>query len=201
MVAAIEAYFVTLRDAGCFPDDPVALTYEDGNGLFYSGEALLHTTGSWLAGDIEEAMPDSEIGFVPFPAIDGGTGRVWVSGVGSAWYITSNADHPDEAAAFVDHLFSQESAEMWIGGSRYLVPVDVDLSNVDLGPLFGSIIESVRNAEAEGVQFGYNIGVFVPAEFNEAMDSGFQGVLVGDKTAEEQAADLQAAWEEGTAGD
>ena len=51
-MTAIEAFFVTLRDAGCFPEDPVAIAYEDGNSLFYNGEALLHTTGSWLVGDI-----------------------------------------------------------------------------------------------------------------------------------------------------
>jgi raffinose/stachyose/melibiose transport system substrate-binding protein len=32
------------------------------------------------------------------------------------------------------------------------------------------------------------------------MLSGFQAILVGDKTPEQQAADLQAAWEEGMAG-
>src|SRR5215212_962705 len=53
IVTAIDAYFVTLRDAGCFPDDANAITYEDGNSFFYNGEALLHTTGSWLAGEIE----------------------------------------------------------------------------------------------------------------------------------------------------
>ena len=29
-------------------------------------------------------MPDYEVGFVPFPEIAGGKGRVWISGVGSA---------------------------------------------------------------------------------------------------------------------
>ena len=47
------------------------------------------------------------------------------------------------------------------------------------------------------MQFGYNIDVLAPPEFNEVMSSGFQAMLVGDKTAEQQAADLQAAWEEG----
>src|SRR5215217_6514309 len=48
IVTAIESFFVTLRDAGCFPEDPVAIPYADGNSLFSNGEALLDTTGSWL---------------------------------------------------------------------------------------------------------------------------------------------------------
>jgi raffinose/stachyose/melibiose transport system substrate-binding protein len=197
IVTAIEAFFVTLRDAGCFPEDPAAITYEDGNSLFYGGEALLHTTGSWLTGEIEEQMPDTEIGFVPFPEVEGGQGRVWISGVGSAWYITSSTDNPDEAAAFIDYLFSQEAAEKWIGVSRYFVPVDVDMANIEIGPLNKLIIDTLQTAGEEGVQFGYNVDVLAPPEFNTMMESGFQAILAGDKTPEQQAADLQAAWQEG----
>ena len=197
IVAAIEAFFVTLRDAGCLPEDSVAIPYDDGNSLFYNGEALLNMTGSWLVAEIEEFMPDYEVGFVPFPEIEGGVGRVWISGVGSAWYISAATQHPDEAAAFVDYLFSQEALEKWIGVSRYFVPVDADLANIDVSPLSSQIIETLQAAGGEGVQFGYNVDVLAPPEFNEAMSSGFQAMLVGDKTAEQQATDLQAAWEEG----
>jgi raffinose/stachyose/melibiose transport system substrate-binding protein len=197
MVTAIDAYFVTLRDAGCFAEDPVAINYDDGNSLFYNGEALLHTTGSWLIAEIEVQMPDFEVGFVPFPEIEGGQGRVWISGVGSAWYISAATQNPDEAAAFIDYLFSQEAVEQWIGISRYFVPVDVDMANIELGPLNAQVIETLQTAGDEGVQFGYNVDVLAPPEFNEMMESGFQAILVGDKTAEQQAADLQAAWEEG----
>ena len=197
IVAAIEAYFVTLRDAGCFPDDPAAIIYDDGNSLFYNGEALLHTTGSWLTTEIEKQMPDAEIGFVPFPELPGGKGRVWISGVGSAWFITSTAKNPDAAAAFVDYLFSQEAAEKWIGVSRYFVPIEVDMSNIEIGPLNKLIIETLQTAGDEGVQFGYNVDVLAPAQFNEEMQNGFQAILAGDKTPEQEAADLQATWEEG----
>jgi raffinose/stachyose/melibiose transport system substrate-binding protein len=196
IVAAIEAFFVTVRDAGCLPEDAVAIADADGNSLFYNGEALLHSTGSWMIAEFAENMPDAEVGFVPFPEIEGGQGRVWISGVGSAWYISAATQHPDEAAAFLDYLFSQEAVEKWVGVSRYFVPVDADLSNVDINPLSGLVIETLQSAGDEGVQFGYNIDVLAPPEFNEAMSSGFQAMLVGDKTAEQQAADLEAAWNE-----
>jgi raffinose/stachyose/melibiose transport system substrate-binding protein len=197
IVTAIEAFFVTLRDAGCFPEDPVAITYEDGNSLFTTGQALLHTTGSWQIGEWLEQMPDYEVGFVPFPEIEGGQGRVWISGVGSAWFITSTAQNPDAAAAFIEYLFSQEAVGAWITGSQYFVPVDVDLSNIEIDPLYQLVIETLQSASEEGVQFGYNVDVLAPPEFNDMMFSGFQAILVGDKTPEQQAADLQAAWEEG----
>ena len=197
IVTAIEAFFVTLRDAGCFPDDANAIGYDDGNSLFFSGQALLHTTGSWLVGDILEAMPDTEVGFVPFPEIEGGQGRVWISGVGSSWFISASSAHPDEAAAFIDYVYAQESLDRWVGENRFIVPVEVDLTNLEVDPLTMLIYDARRSAADEGVQFGYNVDVIAPPEFNDAMLNGFQAILAGDKTPEEQAADLQAAWEEG----
>lgn len=194
IVQAIAAYFVTLRDAGCFPDDAAAITYEDGNSLFYTGQSPLHTTGSWLTTEIEEQMPDQEIGFVPFPEIPGGKGRVWISGVGSAWFISSTAKNPDAAASFIDYLFSPPSVEKWLTVSRYFVPVQVDMANIEISPLNKLIVDTLQDKDAK---FGYNVDVLAPPQFNDEMQNGFQAILAGDKTPEQEAADLEAAWEEG----
>jgi raffinose/stachyose/melibiose transport system substrate-binding protein len=199
IATAIEAFFVTLRDAGCFPEDANAITYDDGNLLFFSGQALLHTTGSWLVGDIAEQMPDTEVGFVPFPALEGGHGSVWISGVGSAWFITASSAHPDEAAAFIDYMYSPESLAKWVGENRFFVPVEVDTSKIEVDALTASVLSVLQTAGDEGVQFGYNVDVVAPPAFNDMMQNGFQAILAGDKTPEQQAADLQTAWEEGMA--
>jgi hypothetical protein len=64
--------------------------------------------------------------------------------------------------------------------------------------LFGSILGEVQAASEQGTLFGSNVDVLAPPQFNEAMVSGFQGIIAGDKTPEELAAELQAAWDEGT---
>jgi raffinose/stachyose/melibiose transport system substrate-binding protein len=197
---AIDAFFVQMRDAGCFPEDANAIVYEDGNSLFYTGQALLHTTGSWLLENIESQMPDYEVGYVPFPLIEEDNEPTWLFGVGSAYFITTNSQHPDEAAKFIDYLFSQPAVEKWVGQSRYFVPVQFDASTLDLGPLNQEIIGILQGAGSGETQFGYNIDVLAPAAFNDMMLNGFQAILAGDKTPEQQAADLQAAWEEGMAG-
>ena len=200
IVTAIEAFFVDMRDAGCYSEDANAITYDDGNSLFLTGQSLLHTTGSWMIQDVERSMGDFEVGFVPFPEIAGGTGRLWVSGVGSAYYITSTTENPDEAAMFLDYLFSPEVvAQQWVGDARFVVPVQFDASALELSPLFRSMLDVLQTAAAEGTQFGYNVDVLAPPEFNDTMLNGFQAMVNGDMTAEELAAALQAAWEEGTA--
>jgi len=55
-------------------------------------------------------------------------------------------------------------------------------------------------AEAENPDsFGYNIDVLAPAGFNDVMFKGFQSVLAGERTAQEQADALQDAYAEAKA--
>jgi raffinose/stachyose/melibiose transport system substrate-binding protein len=195
IVAAIAAYFVDMRDAGCFPDDVNAIGSDDANALFYSGQALLRP---WPSGEFVQQMPDYEVGFMPFPEIEGGHGPVWVTGVSSAWFITSAAEDPDAAAAFIDYLFSPAAIELWLADGEGTMPIELDLEAFDLAPMQETTFAILQS---EDVQFGYNIDVLAPAPFNDMMRSGFQLVLAGSKTPEQQAADLQAAWEDGLAAD
>lgn len=198
-IQVIDDYFVKLRDAGCFPDDVNALSYDDGNSLFFTGQALLHPTGSWLLKDIEESMPDSEIEFVPFPAVAGGKGRFWDSGLGSNWVVSNHSQNQEEAGQFLDFLISPEAARIWAEEGNVALPVTLDTSELNVTPLFKTILDVLNSASAGETQLGYNIDVLVPAAFNEVMQSGFQAVLAGDKTPEQQAADMQAAWEKAIA--
>jgi raffinose/stachyose/melibiose transport system substrate-binding protein len=200
IVTAIKTYFVDLKDAGCFNEDANALTYDDGNDLFYSGQALLHTTGSWLVSRLQENMPDTELGFVPFPQIDGAKGRYWVSGVGSAFYISAQSEHQAEAAQLLDYFFSPDVVKRWIEEAGFYVPVQVDTGSLNVSPLYKSILDTLQGAIGGDTQFGYNVDVLAPPQFNEAMSDGFQAIIAGDKTPEELAAELQAAWEAGIGG-
>ena len=195
VVQAIDAYFVQLRDAGCFSDDVNALTNDDAVALFTSGQSLMYPTGSWQAGSFTaETMPDMDIQFMPFPELQGGQGSFWVSGVGSAWYITSSSQHQEEAGQFLDYLFSPDVARQWVGDAGFFVPMSVDTSGLDLSPLQTFILGELDKAASGEIKLGYNIDVIAPPEFNDTMLNGFQQILAGEKTAEQQAADLQAAW-------
>ena len=196
---AIQTFFVDMREAGCFGEDPNALTYDDANALFYSGQALMTPTGSWLIGDIEANMPDADVALVPFPAIGGGKGSNWVSGLGSAYYLSANGQHQTEAGQFLDYLFSPETATRWLGEARFFLPMTVDTAGLELSPLQQSVLDVLGSAASGQTPLGYNIDVLTPPGFNDTMLNGFQAILAGDKTPEQQAADLQAAWVEGTA--
>lgn len=199
MVAAIDAFFVQMRDAGCFSPDVNGINYDDGNAVFYGGGALLHTTGNWLITDITTNMPDYELEFVPFPALPGGAGRFYDTGVGSAYMISAASPHQEAAAQFLDYLFAPETVQRWVDEANFVVPAEFDVEALDVTPLQRSVLDTLRRSIAGEEQLGYNIDVLAPPAFNDVMLNGFQAMLAGDRTAEEQAAAMQAAWEEGMA--
>lgn len=199
IVKAIQTYFVDLRDAGCYTTDVNALTYDDGNTLFYTQESLLNTTGSWLINGIQENMPDQDVQFAPFPTIDGAQGQYWISGVGSAFYISAKSQHQAEAADMLNYFFSPDVVKQWTEQAGFYVPVKIDTATLDVSPLYKSILDVLQSSIGDNPQvvFGYNVDVLAPPQFNEAMQNGFQAVIAGQKTPEQLAAELQTAWEEG----
>jgi raffinose/stachyose/melibiose transport system substrate-binding protein len=100
IVQAIQMAFVDLNEAGYYIPSPNAITYDEGNNLFYTGQAAMHHTGMWLYGDIL-ANSDFEVGFFALPAI-GDMPALPPGGMGSAVMISSATEYPDEAAAFMD---------------------------------------------------------------------------------------------------
>jgi raffinose/stachyose/melibiose transport system substrate-binding protein len=194
-VRAIQLPFVELNQAGFFPPSLNALTYDDGNALFYTGQAAMHLTGTWLVSAILENVQDFETSFFALPSIDGSV-VLPPGGMGSAAMISAATEHPDEAAALLDSLFTTEAAKIWIEQGQAIPPVDVDPTGFEVPGLFQFVIDTVRaNSTEGGLGLGYNIDVLTPPEFNTAMLDGFQAVLEGNLTPEEQAEALQAAKE------
>jgi raffinose/stachyose/melibiose transport system substrate-binding protein len=193
VVQAIQMAFVDLNDAEYFIPSPNAITYEEGNVLFYTGVAAMHHTGMWLYGEII-TNSDFEVGFFALPAI-GDMPSLPPGGMGSGLMLSAATEHPDEAAAFMDLFFSEEFAQLWYEEGNTIPPLDVDPAQFDLEPLFLSFAQTIRESSTGGGGLGYNIDVLTPPDFNTVMNEGFQAVLNGDRTPAEQAEALQAAWD------
>src|SRR5215217_3781857 len=68
---AIYLFFRDFVERGYYPEGLSALSYDGANALFYSGEAAMNPTGTWLVPEIVQTVQDFEVGFFPFPSIDG----------------------------------------------------------------------------------------------------------------------------------
>lgn len=197
-VKAIDIFFRQFKEAGYFPRDPNAVTYEDANALFYAKKAAMVPTGTWLVAEITDNT-DFEVGFFPFPSIDGSSISP-PAGLGGGTFVAANSDAKDAAFEFIDWLISDEVTKKWSLPVFNVIPAQpVDTTGVEVSPLFQQVLDDLASSSGTGRDFGYNIDVLTPAGFNDQMFTGFQEVLNGTLTPQVQADKLQAAYEKAMA--
>ena len=186
VVEAIQKFFVDMNTAGYLIPTPTAVNYDDSVTLFTSGQAGIMITGTWLISTVvEQAAFEPGWFFVPNP---NGSDPLPPAGLGSGYFVSANSEHPEESIAFLDFLFDPANANIWAEQMNIVPPYAVDMSSFEVPALYSFAVEALAT-----VPMGYNIDVITPEAFNTAMLDGFQAVLLGDKTPEQQAADLQAA--------
>lgn len=195
-VRAIEIPFVEMNQAGYFIPEVNAVTYDDWQALFLAGQAAMSLTGTWQISEYSnpENMEDP-VGFFFYPSIDGNP-IAPPSGLGSGYFVSSKTQHPEAATQFLDCLFSEENAQFWVEELNQIPPVETDPSNYEVTDLMQFTLEALQEGSDT---MGYNIDVLTPDNFNTMMGDGFQEVLGGTKTAEQQANDLQQAMEQAQA--
>src|SRR5215207_1471942 len=82
VVKPIDLFFRDFVESGYYPESVNGVAYDGANTLFYSANAAMLPTGTWLVPEIVEAIQDFEVGFFPFPSIDGSSISSGRAGVG-----------------------------------------------------------------------------------------------------------------------
>ena len=179
------------NDQGYLPKSPTSVDYDTSTSLFYSGDAAMIPTGSWLVGEIDDNT-DFEVGYIPFPGPDGQ--GIFTGGLGSGPFISAATSKEDAAVEFVDFLASPEHGEWTVENLHTIPPIPIDTEGLDVSPLFAQVLEDTATLGESG-DFGHNIDVMVSDAVNEAMYNGFQGILTGQMTPEEAAQGMAEAAE------
>lgn len=192
-VKAIDVFFKQFKDAGYFPKDPNAVTYEDANALFYAGKAAMLPTGTWLVSEITNKTK-FDVGFFPFPSIDGSSISP-PAGLGGGLFVNKSSKHPDAAFEYINWLLQPEQIKKWDLSTFSSIPaLAIDTAGVQVSPLFQLVLNDLSQSSGTAGTFGYNIDVLTPAGFNDQMSTGFQEVLSGRLSPQQQADKLQDAY-------
>lgn len=179
------------NEEGFLSESPTSVDYDTGIAQFFSGEAAMIPTGSWLVGEIDDNT-DFEVGYIPFPAPDGE--GIFTGGLGSGPYVSKTTDNPEGAVEFLDFLASEEHGQWTVENLHTIPPQPIETDDLDVSPLFAQVLDKTEAVTSSG-DFGYNIDVMASEAVNKAMYDGVQAVITGQMSAEEVAAELQAASE------
>lgn len=158
---SFAASIISARDKGLLNSDFLTATYDNQIEAFATGEAAVISQGMWALGGILEKNPDmaGNIGFMSYPAIADGTQPVILSAEDSAYAITSDSEHPEEAKKFLEFLFEPENMQRY---SEFIKsPCAFKDVEADWGPLKDEVAKALNN--------GVNIG------FTNENPSGFSG--------------------------
>jgi raffinose/stachyose/melibiose transport system substrate-binding protein len=189
---AINLLFRDFVESGYYPEGLSSLSSDGANALFYTGEAAMNPTGTWLVPEIVQTVQDFEVGFFPFPSIEG-SGISPPAGLGSGLFVAKKASTPQGAIDFIDYLLEASTARLAIETLNVIPAQPVNPQALEVPELFKEVLEDLSTTP-EAQSFGYNIDVLAPQSFNDLMFNGFQEVLNGTRSPVEQAAALQDAW-------
>jgi len=181
------AKVIEWRDAGYFMNGFEATSGDDATALFTSGVGGVLLQGSWAAAQVQEGLGENA-GFFLMPPMEGEGDVLHVGGVGIPYSITTNADDPDMAAKFLDHLVSEEAFNLFIeAGSLPAgeIPADKIQPNTVSGDLYTS-----WNAALQADAIGHYLDWAAP-DFYDPLTAALQELLGGQMAAEQFAGTLQ----------
>lgn len=110
-----------LAARGGFGSSALGTSQDDAVAAIKQGRAAMMFMGSWLNGDCEadDAAVKGKVSVIKFPVIEGGKGNAdeFHGGSGETFLVSSNAEHPAEAAAVAQYICEKMSKDQYLAGS------------------------------------------------------------------------------------
>jgi raffinose/stachyose/melibiose transport system substrate-binding protein len=160
-----------------------------------TGQAAFDLMGQWAANSFEENAPEGEavaagdnLGWFPFPAVEGGAGGP-NDGFGGGDGFAVGKDAPDEAVLFLEYISTLENASR-VGSAGRSLPVTSGAEASVADPNHQLVLAGM--AEAPFVQL-YLDQFFSPA-VGAAVNDAVQTVFAGTATCEEASTAISGAW-------
>jgi raffinose/stachyose/melibiose transport system substrate-binding protein len=175
-----------------FQTDFAAMGYGQAAGLMGDGAAAMELMGQWApgvqAGNSVSGLglPEGELGWFPFPVIEGGAGGpADVLGGGDGFAVGANA--PDAAVEFLRFLTTPEVQARYVALGTGFIPTVAEAESAVTDELLLAIMEA-RN-EAGYYQLYYD--QFLPPAIAQAVLDSVEGLLVGVYSPEEAAQNIE----------
>lgn len=189
-IAASQQYIDWVK-AGHTYEGAAGTTLMDGVGNFAKGKGVFMITGSWMMGTILEAGGDN-MGFVLLPPMTAGDTPRASGATEKPGGISIKSKYPDVAASLLDFMSQPDRADTYLDGG--VLPLTITLSTSSDKPLVEDEIKAWRTLTSDGLLTMHTAWTTTSMEIN-ALNPGVQAMVLGQMTAEEFAAQVQAEWD------
>lgn len=182
-------YLQQLIDLEPFQDGFLGTGYNDQAGLVGDGLAAMELMGQWApatqAAFSEQGGIGEDLGWFPFPAVEGGAGQPTdVLGGGDGFAVGANAE--DEVIDFLKYITSTEvqrgATEIWI------VPVVKGTEDlVEADPILAQIVAARDGATYSQLYYDQ----FLPPAVGQAVNDAVEALYAGEASPEDVAAMIE----------
>jgi len=176
--------FKKMQEAGVLASGLVTMVNKTAEQYFANGRAVFAFNGSWCVNVYKGMNPNLRFG-VMFPprASDKYPMSIW-GGAGSSFMVNARSQNVEEAVRFLRWLSDTEQ-------QAFLAEVT---NNLPANKNCASKISPILAAFAEGLEDATHPNLWGVSEFPaviEAFDKGIQSIIIGEKTPEEVASEVQ----------
>ncbi|HAH19581.1 MAG: hypothetical protein A2Y00_06405 [Omnitrophica WOR_2 bacterium GWF2_43_52] len=176
--------FKQMQDAGLLYNGLVSMVNKTAEQLFANGKAVFAFNGSWCVNVYQGMNPDLKYGVMFLPRIsDKFPVSVW-GGAGSSFMVYDKSKNKEGAIKFLQWLSDKEQ-QMFLAEETRNLPANKGAA----GRISPALAEF-----SKAIEYSTHPRVWGVSEFSqviEAFDKGIQSIIIGEKTPEQVAQEVQ----------
>ena len=176
--------FKEMKESGILANGLVTMINKSAEQLFANEKAVFAFNGSWCVNVYKGMNPDLEYGAMLPPEVPGKYPIAIWGGAGSSFMVNARSKNKEEAVKFLNWLTDQDQ-------QAYLSQVT---NNLPANKNSLSKIPDILAQFSRGMDYATHPNVWGVSEFSaviEAWDRGLQSIIIGEKTPEQVASDVQ----------
>ncbi len=176
--------FKQMQDSGVLAKGLVTMINKSAEQLFANEKAVFAFNGSWCVNVYKGMNPNLEYGaMLPPAATEGNAMAIW-GGAGSSFMVNARSKNKEAAVKFLTWITDQDQ-------QAYLAQAT---NNLPANKNSLSKIPEILAQFAKGMDYATHPNVWGVSEFSlviEAFDRGIQSIIIGEKTPEQVASEVQ----------
>ena len=180
----VLSLFKDMQDSGLLASGVVTMVNKTAEQLFANEKAVFAFNGSWCVNVYRGMNPKLEYGaFLPPKVSNKYPMAIW-GGAGSSFMVNARSSKKEEAVKFLRWL-TEAPQQAYLAEATNNLPANKDSSNM-VPEVMGSFAKAMDSATHPNV---WGVSEFSPVI--EAFDKGIQSIIIGEKTPEQVAKEVQ----------
>ncbi|MDQ4214355.1 ABC transporter substrate-binding protein [Microbacterium sp. ASV81] len=135
----------TLAQKKYLPTGANGMSDQEANLLFMNGKAAMVLNGTWQIGMSADASKDFDLGYFPFPKVQGGSGDQSdaIAGVAAAFAVSKKAADKQDAVDFLRYMTSPAVMKKYVELRKTMVTLKGATTADVAGPVLAGIVKDV----------------------------------------------------------